>query len=124
MATEKKFQPVFESLSKIFHPHKDKLIVLHDNESNFYLDCPGDPFKKGRPHFFGAATIKKSYVSFHLMPVYTHPDLLDGMTEGLKKRMQGKSCFNFKKVEPGLFEELERLTAACFNKYLEVGYIH
>jgi hypothetical protein len=52
----------------------------------------------------------KNYVSFHLMPVYMYPDLLEGASPGLMKRMQGKSCFNFKRVEPDTFEELRALT--------------
>jgi hypothetical protein len=40
----------------------------------------------------------KSYVSFHLIPVYMFPDLLKGLSPALEKRMQGKSCFNFKTV--------------------------
>jgi hypothetical protein len=39
-----------------------------------------------------------------------HPDLLDGISPALKKRMQGKSCFNFKSIEPALFDELSMLT--------------
>jgi hypothetical protein len=31
--------------------------------------------------------------------------------------MQGKSCFNFKKEEPELFDILERLTAECAAAY-------
>jgi hypothetical protein len=31
--------------------------------------------------------------------------------------MQGKSCCNFKKVEPELFDALERLTAQCAAAY-------
>jgi hypothetical protein len=38
--------------------------------------------------------IKKNYVIYHLMPVYLNPGLLEGMSPGLRKRMQGKSCFN------------------------------
>lgn len=39
-----------------------------------------------------------------------YPELLNGISPELKKRMQGKSCFNFKKVEPELFKELAELT--------------
>ncbi len=55
--------------------------------------------------FFGAAVIKKNYVSFHLMPVYVHPDLLEGISDGLRKRMQGKSCFNFKALDEDTLAE-------------------
>jgi hypothetical protein len=38
------------------------------------------------------------------------PDLLQGISPELKKHMQGKSCFNFRKMEPVLFSELAELT--------------
>ena len=65
-----------------------------------------------------AVQIKKNYVSYHLMPVCA-PEILKKVSPALKKRMQGKTCFNFKKPDKVLFEELERLTPlaiACFRK--------
>ena len=59
----------------------------------------------------------KNYVSFHHMGVYAQPALLKGMSKELKARMQVKSCFNFKTVNPGLFEELERLTMRAFEVF-------
>ncbi len=40
------------------------------------------------------------------MPVYVFPELLGAVRPLLRKRMQGKSCFNFTRVDPALFEEL------------------
>ncbi len=56
-------------------------------------------------------TIKKSYVAFHLMPLYVQPDLAIDISPELTRRRQGKTCFNFKKVEPDLFDQLAVLTA-------------
>ncbi len=57
------------------------------------------------------------------MPVYVNPALLDGISPALKKRMQGKSCFNFTKADPALFEELASLTQAGFDDYQAKGYV-
>ena len=40
------------------------------------------------------------------MPVYVDPGLLDDVSPELRKRMQGKSCFNFTSVDEPLFAEL------------------
>ena len=64
----------------------------------------------GKPDWFGAVITKKNYVSYHLMPLYDDPSIGDGMSEGLSKRRQGKSCFNFKLIDPVLFDELAKLT--------------
>jgi len=79
--------------------------------------------KNGQPLFFGAVNIKKNYVSYHHMPVYVFPELLDEISPELKKRMQGKSCFNFKKPDSELFKELESLTKLGYEKYQEAGYV-
>ena len=71
------------------------------------------PQHKGQPLYFGSVRLGKAYVSFHLMPINMCPSLTKGIPPALKKRMQGKSCFNFKAVpEPELIADLERLTAA------------
>ena len=51
------------------------------------------------------------------MPVYMFPELLKDISPELKKHMQGKSCFNFKKVEPDLFKELSDLTRKGVEKF-------
>ncbi len=73
--------------------------------------------------YFGSVKINKSYVSFHLMPVYVFPDLLVGLSPGLKRRMQGKSCFNFKEIDRELFQELSQLVGAGYDQYEKSGYL-
>jgi hypothetical protein len=75
------------------------------------------PIKPGQPMWFGGVRIGKAYVSYHLMPLYTHPALMAQVSPALKKRMQGKSCFNFKTGDPVLFEELEALTGEAARLY-------
>ena len=43
-----------------------------------------------------------THVSVHPIPVYVHPELLEALSPTLRKRMQSKSCFNFKAHEPEL----------------------
>jgi hypothetical protein len=103
------FQAIFNHLKPILLQHEAGLTVTADTATDYALDTQ-QAGPNGKPLFFGAVQIKKNYVSFHLMPVYMHPDLLDGISPALKKRMQGKSCFNFKSIEPALFDELSMLT--------------
>lgn len=109
MSAQSEFSIVFEQLRNILKPYAASLTVKTDSPDTYYLDGPySEKWKKEL--FFGSAQIKKNYVSFYLMPVYMYPELLDHVSPELKKHMQGKSCFNFKKVEPELFKELEVLT--------------
>ncbi|WP_276133496.1 hypothetical protein [Polluticoccus soli] len=113
---------IFQSLKKMLEPYAPKMDVKADSEESFYLDCKKE-VKKGYPMFFGAVRRGKSYISYYLMPVYAQPSLLEGMSPELKKRMQGKSCFNFKKPEPALFEELNQLTKRGFECYKKDGWV-
>ena len=116
MPAQNDFPIVFEQLKSILKPYEPRLTVTADTSDSYSLDGPySEKWKKQL--FFGSAQVKKNYVSFYLMPVYMYPELLKDISPELKKRMQGKSCFNFKKVEPELFEELAELTEAGVEKF-------
>jgi len=51
------------------------------------------------------------------MPVYAFPDLLKGISPALKKRMQGKSCFNFTEIDDEMLAELAALTKRGFERF-------
>ena len=109
MASKDDLPLVFEQLKNILRPYAESLTLKADTSDSYYLDGPySEKWKKEL--FFGSAQIKKNYVSFYLIPVYMYPDLLKDISPELKKHMQGKSCFNFRKVEPELFRELADLT--------------
>jgi hypothetical protein len=125
MPSQIDFLVVFEELKSILKPFESELNVTADTSIAYSLDGPYSE-KWEKPLFFGAAQIKKNYVSFYLMPVYMFPELLKDISPDLKKRMQGKSCFNFKKVEPELFNELTGLahkSAVRFRAAREKGEI-
>ena len=116
MATNNDLPNVFEQLKNILKPYAENLTLKTDTPDTYYIDGPySEKWKKQL--FFGSAQVKKNYVSFYLMPVYMYPDLLQDISPELKKRMQGKSCFNFKKVELKLFEELAVLTRKSVEKF-------
>lgn len=55
------------------------------------------------------------------MPVYADPTLLDGISPALRKRMQGKNCFNFKSIEPELFKEIGQLIDTGVKTFEKAG---
>ena len=116
MPAQNDFPIVFEQLKSILKPYESRLTLTANTSDSYSLDGPySEKWKK--VIFFGAAQVKKNYVSFYLMPVYMYPELLKDISPELKKRMQGKSCFNFKKVEPELFQELAELTRSGVEKF-------
>jgi hypothetical protein len=122
MAGKTDFQKTFVELKAILKRYAKKLIVVHDTDTNYYLDTKY-VMKNKHALFFGAVRTGKAYVSFHLMPVYAWPKLLDNMSPELKKHMQGKSCFNFKTVDEKLFKELDQLTKAGLAKFSDPEFL-
>ena len=116
MSPQTDFPLVFEQLKSILKPYAKNLTITADTSAAYSVDGPySEKYKKAI--FFGAAQIKKNYVSFYLMPVYMFPKLLKGISPELKRHMQGKSCFNFKKVELELFKELTKLTRQGVERF-------
>ena len=72
---------------------------------------------------FAAVRTGMAYVSFHLMPVYACPDMLENSSPELTKRMQGKSCFNFKTADEKLFKELSKLTKDGFKRFNDAEFL-
>lgn len=120
--THGSFDEVVAALKEILHPYLPYMNT-DGQPDNSYLLNTFHILPNHQPLFFAGVQARKNYASFYLMPVYVFPDLLDGISENLRKRMQGKSCFNFKQVNPELLAELAVLTKAGFERYLAAGYV-
>jgi len=68
--------------------------------------------------FFAGVRVAPNHVAFHLMPVYTDPHLLDDVSPALRKRLKGKTTFDFVAADEALFSELEALVARSFDAYM------
>jgi len=109
-------EQLFKALADILRAHAENLHVVTDNADQLYINTHKLD-AKNKPIFFGMVKQAKGKVTFHLMPIYCNPELLNDISPALKKKMQGKSCFNFKAVDEELFSELEQLTAKCLADY-------
>jgi hypothetical protein len=104
------FQATFETLRALLKPYERHFVVIVDKPGKYYLSAKTSKTRSGAAIWFGGAEIKKNYVSLHLIPVYANPELLEGVSPSLLKRMQGKSCFNFTAIEPAHVKALRALT--------------
>ena len=107
------FDETFATLREMMLAAGKGMVVNRDNPGDLELRTPGIDPATGKPGWFGTVTTKKSYVAYHLMPLYADPSLADGISPELTRRRQGKTCFNFKKPDPALFAELKRLSERC-----------
>jgi hypothetical protein len=79
--------------------------------------------KKPQKTYIGGVIKQKNYVSFYLMPVYSHPELLKEIDQDLKKDLKGKSCFNIKKTTSESLDQLEDILEKGIRLYKEENWI-
>jgi hypothetical protein len=111
---------VFLALKAILEPYAANLVLVKDQPDEFYLNLH---LKRsdGYQYYFGSVKIKKNDVGYYLMALYFYPDLLETVSPALKKHLNGKTCFHFKKLEPDLFAELKALTASSLERFKKEG---
>jgi hypothetical protein len=119
--TDRRFGDTYDRLRALLNPYDEHLDVRRDGEAGYESWCTGE--FRGREVFFAGVREGTAYVSFHFFPVYTQPDLLTGIDPALRKRMQGKSCFNFKTLEETLERSLEALIKTGFERYRDQGLV-
>ena len=113
---------VYKALLGLFAPYLKRLAPSKYPGIECYINTRRImPNKK--PLCFGGAQRRPGYVSFYFMPVYMFPDLMKGASPDLKRRQQGKSCFNFSAVEKALFAELAGLVKAGFERFKQEGLL-
>src|ERR1041384_4640022 len=113
------FESIFVRLRAILQKHSATLTVNADAPGRFSLAATAGPAairawggKVKKPMISVAwVQVGKAHVSYHLMGVYGNTRLRGRLSEALKARMQGKTCFNFKAADEKLFGELDRVTA-------------
>lgn len=116
------FEEIFEQLKPFVKEFEPEMVVLCDQPGKYYLKSP-KLYENKKEIWFGGVEVKKNYVSYHLIPVYAFPELLESISPELKKRMQGKSCFNFTKPDEKVFGELANLTRKGFETFKQKEWI-
>jgi hypothetical protein len=109
---------VFAELRELLMRHAASLVVVRDEPGDLQLETrKAGP--SGTPMWFGAVQAREAYVSLHLMPLHSHPDMLDEVSEPLRALMQGRSCFNLRPdgAAPELLAELSALVDAGLARY-------
>ena len=82
-----------------------------------YLRKPG-----AKAHdWFAGVSEGKGVMRFFLLPMHAHPEVLDGISEGLRKRKTGASLFSFKTIDDEQLAELKGVVARAFETYMGGG---
>jgi hypothetical protein len=121
-ASAKNFSDVFAALREILTPYEGRLSPREKGPGYYYVESL-EPTYKERPMFFAGVKAGKNYISYHLLPLYMNPELNQQIPAELKKRMQGKACFNFSSVDPSVFKQLSALTKSGYKVFKDRGWL-
>lgn len=113
---------VFAALHPLLARHGDSLVVTADEPGDLQVQTRRlGP--SGTAMAFGAVQAHEDHVTFQLMPVYSHPAVLEHLSEGLRERMESKASFAFtpQTLTPELLEELSALVDGALQRYRSDG---
>jgi hypothetical protein len=100
-------------LRAILVPYEDML-----EASEIYgMEVLRRPGAKAHDWFAGVRQ-KSGSVKFMLLPMHTHPELLEGVSPELRKRKTGASLLTLQAGDEGLIPELEALVQRSFDTYV------
>ncbi len=119
-------QALFDDLKAMLEEYEDPLRPKHDEEGNFDLWSFKDVEILGRKRkevFFAQVVIRKGYVGFYYMPIYTDTDLAEVFPPELLSTLKGKSCFHIKSLEPPMREQVEDALRVGYDLYKERGWV-
>ena len=116
------FDELFAELRPLLARHASSLVVIRDDPDDYQVQTNRSG-PSGTHMWFGAVQMRPAHVSVHLMPVYSHPDLLGEVSDELRERLQGRSCFNFTpdNATPQLLDELSQLVDLGLERYRADG---
>lgn len=113
MAASEAFPAIFQALRALMIEAAPGMVITADTDCCLTLKTTWTEARTGEPAWFGWLALKKSYVAYHILPLYSLPELNALVPASLEKKRQGKTCFAFKKIDPALFEDLRALTQAA-----------
>jgi hypothetical protein len=113
---------VFAELREMLTRHASALVVVRDEPGDIQLETTKTG-PSGTPLWFAAAQMREGFVSLHLMPMHSHPELLAEVSEPLRGLMQGHGCFNLTphNAAPEVLAELSEIVDAGLVRYRADG---
>ena len=100
-------------LRAILVPYEDML----ESSEIYGMEIVRRPGAKAHDWFAGVRR-KGGTVKLMLLPLHTHPELLEDVSAELRKRKTGASVLTFRAGDDTLIEELEALVQRSFDAYV------
>ena len=100
-------------LKALLVPYEDVLVA----EELYGIEVLHRPGSKMHDWFAGVRPGKGS-AKLMLLPIKSHPELLEGISPALRKRVSGDALFTLKPGDETLLPELEQVVARAFDAYV------
>lgn len=109
---------MFAQLHPLLTRHAESLVVVRDEPGDLWLDARRSN-TSGTRLTFGALKTQATSVSLLFMPVASHADLLDELSDELRALMVGRSAFAFtpETTTPQIVDELSALVDTALDRY-------
>jgi hypothetical protein len=117
---------LFERLKGMLKEYEGPFESKHNDEKRFDLwsfkpvEILG---RKRKEVFFAELIIRKDYVGFYYMPIYTNTELKDVFKPELLSLLKGKSCFHVRTLEGGLEEQIREALKIGFDLYQKRNWV-
>ncbi|HEY7132542.1 MAG TPA: hypothetical protein VH440_09840 [Candidatus Limnocylindrales bacterium] len=114
--TEAELAALETRLQALLDPYRDRLEPV---------EVYGQPFLRrpgARKHeWFAGVNRGKGVIRLSLLPMYQHPEILEGLSPALLKRKTGASVFSFAALDDAQVAELRDLVERASRVYWEGG---
>ena len=100
-------------LRALLVPYEDVLVAGH----LYGIEVLHRPCARAHDWFVGVRP-GKGTAKLMLLPIKVHPELIDDISQALRRRLSGDALFTLKPGDETLLPELERLVTAAFDAYV------
>ena len=101
-------------LRAILVPYEDRL----ETAAIYGMEVLRRPGAKAHDWFAGVQRVEGA-VKFNLLPMHSLPDLLDGISQDLRRHKTGASVLRFSEIDEHQAGELEDLVGRAFQAYMK-----
>ena len=115
---------VFNELKPLLKEYQPLLNVKSDFEGRYELYSTRPLMYEGKHKeevFFSSLIVQSNYVSFHFMPIYTHPQAFESVSDEMKRMLKGKSCFHIKKFDSKTKDDIKHILEQGYAIYNDIG---
>jgi hypothetical protein len=117
---------IFKGLKMILKKYEGQFQSKVDGARSYDLWSFKDLVIAGRKRkevFFASIVIRKTYVGFYYMPIYTDVSLKDVFKPELMKLLKGKSCFYIRDLSPEIVSQVEEALEIGYQLYKKRGWV-